>query len=206
MFGRTKNNNYFEAFIKSAEFTKVMAENLEDLFKDMTDLDLKAVEIHKIEHEADLHLHSVLKNLNKEFITPLERDDILSVMKSIDNITDCIEDIPLKLSMYGFKEIKPEMVEFSHLITQCCEELIHLFDELKNFKHKHNILAHIIEINDIEEIGDSLFYNTMHKIFSTEKDAVKLIILKDVFETMEGVLDHCEDVADMVEEVLIRNS
>ena len=122
---RKKEYNYYDKFVELVDYSCKCAEILNTSLVnfDINKIEKNLEELHKIEHSADLAKHEMLHQLAGEFIAPIEREDIVSLSQEIDDITDAIEDVLIKINMYNVKTIKPEVFEFSKLITKCCSAL-----------------------------------------------------------------------------------
>ena len=201
-----KEDNYFDRFIAAIQYSCKAAEMLEEMANDYTDIEKKVSRIHEVEHEADREYHLLVEQLNKSFITPIEREDILAISQSIDNITDKIEDVAYRFTMFNVQKPHAEATAFLHLISKGCQVLKEAMVEFKNFKKSKLLSEKIIEVNHIEEEGDQLYKNIIHTIFSSNLDSVDIIKWKEIFETMEDCMDCCEDVADLMESVVMKNS
>ena len=120
-----KSNSYFEAFVELVNYSIDAADMLNDIISDFNPelIDGKIKEMHDIEHRADLRKHEIMNKLAKEFITPIEREDIIQLLTEIDNVTDSIEDVLIKMYKFCISSVRPEAREFSSLLIRCCDAL-----------------------------------------------------------------------------------
>jgi uncharacterized protein len=199
---RKKGNNYFDILFELIDYSYDAASILNNTLINFNKLD----EMHKIEHAADLKKHDMVNKLVKEFITPIERGDIVELANQIDNVTDNIEDILIRIYMFNVTSMKQEAMEFSNLILKCCEELKGLLKEFKNFKKSENIHKLVIDLNDLEEEGDKLYTISVRNLFLNTKDPIELMIWKETFKYFERCCDACESVANVIESVIMENS
>jgi predicted phosphate transport protein (TIGR00153 family) len=163
--------------------------------------------MHKLEHTADSLQHEVSKKLAKEFVTPIDREDILLLSNQIDNITDKIEDILVRIYMFNIKKIRSEVLAFTDFIVEMCELLIGALKEFANFKKSEFIGKAIVDINSIEGKGDALYIESIHKLFAENSSDIKeLIAWKEILETCERCCDVCEDTANTIESIILKNS
>lgn len=201
-----KSINYYDTFIESAKFACDISEKLNEcLIKTGEVSDGFEEGLHTIEHNADIHMHKVIEHLIKEFITPLDREDIFGILKNIDDITDSVESIANKLCMFNVKKIRPEAMPLFELIPMGCKATYEALVEFKNYKKSTILEKKIIEINDIEEKADRLYRKLMSDLFKNEKDTLEIIKWKEIYKAIEDLLDSCEDVADIIEEVRMKN-
>ena len=202
----SKNYNYFDKFSEQMSLCKKAAEQLMDLIENFTDIPTKADAIHKTEHEADNLLHEILQELNRSFITPIDREDIVSLVHELDDIADSIEDVANLFDMLSITQVRPEALEMAKLILIGCEALYNAVAEFVHFKNPKNLNDLIISVNKAEEDGDRMHRSVIKAMFLNEKDPIELMKWKQLFDAMETVLDDCEDVADLIDGLIIKNS
>ena len=202
-------NEYFEGFVLGMESACKAAEYLENLIEhfDPEKLGEQIEEIHVIEHEADLNKHKLMQKLAREFITPIEREDIILLLQQIDNVTDFIEDVVRKMFMYNAKSMRYEALEFAAIIKQCCYESRDAMKELPGFqKDSARLVQAIIKVNDYEEQGDRLYCAAMRRLYCENAESLERITWTKLFDWMEACCDACEDVMESVELVVMKNS
>ena len=203
------SNEYFEGFVSGMESACKAAEYLENLIEhyDPAKLEEQVEEIHRIEHEADINKHLLMQRLAKEFITPIEREDIILLLQQIDNVTDFIEDVVRKMFMYNVRAIRSEAVEFASIIKQCCYESRDALKELPGFqKSSQRLLEAIVKVNEFEETGDRLYCAAMRRLYCENAEPLERITWTKTFDWMEACCDACEDVMESVEMVVMKNS
>jgi predicted phosphate transport protein (TIGR00153 family) len=200
--------NYFEAFVGLSEYSLSSAEILHNTLMnyDAAELPQKIKEMHEIEHSADLAKHVLMNNLLKEFLPPIEREDITSLSQEIDDVTDSVEDVLLFLSMFNIKTIRPEILKFTELIASCCKSMYEALVEFQNFKNSKTLHGKIVEINNLEEKGDGLYYEMMRNLFTSSNDPIELMTWCEILHKLERCCDNCEDVADTIEQIVTKNS
>lgn len=207
MFRMTsKEAKFFELFVDTAEDTCKAAKMLEELMTDYSDVKAKITAIENIEHQCDTHVHNMLEQLNKAFITPIDREDIFLIAKELDNITDAIEGTAHRFRMFNVKNIHEDAIKLVKMITICTEELKNVMVELRVMKTSKALAGKIIEVNRIEDEGDNIYRNAIEKLFIEEKDAIEVIKWKEILEFLENTLDACEDVANIVEGVVMKHA
>jgi len=206
---KQRTNEYFEGFVSGMESACKASEYLESIVEhyDPEKLDEVVVEMHKIEHEADLNKHLLMQKLAKEFITPIEREDIILLLQQIDNVTDFIEDVVRKMFMYNAQSMRFEALEFATIIKQCCYESRDALKELPGFQKSSERLGQaIIKVNDFEEQGDRLYCAAMRRLYCENAESLERITWTKLFDWMEACCDACEDVMESVELVVMKNS
>ena len=163
-------------------------------------------ELHKIEHDADKKKHEMMAVLVKAFITPIEREDIILLSQSIDEVTDQIEDVLIRIYINNVHTIRPEALQFTKVIIRCCKVLKEIMEEFANFKKSKTLHGLIIEINALEEEGDRLFIDSMRRLHTEVTDPLEIIAWREIYNFLEKCCDACEHVADAVESVIMKNT
>lgn len=207
MFRMTaKEAIFFDLFTDTAEDTCKAAKMLEDLMKDYVRIPEKVRAIEEIEHKCDGHVHKMLEHLNRSFVTPIDREDIHVIAKELDNITDNIESTAHRFKMFNVTSIRPDALNMAELIIKCTEELKGVMAELKNMKTSKVLTDRIIEVNNIEDAGDEIYRSAIQTLFTSETNALEVIKWKEIYEYLENTLDACEDVANIIEGVVMKHA
>ena len=162
-----------------------------------------ATEISVLEHRGDELIHEVYTRLNQTFITPIDPEDIHSISAALDNVLDGIEDTSHRLVSYRINPIPPIMVTLSEIVAGCAKSLGAAFEALEK---NGPIMEHCIEINRLENEADRIGRSAVADLFDKETNPVTLIKLKEVYEFFEATVDSCEDVADVLQNVVVKNS
>jgi predicted phosphate transport protein (TIGR00153 family) len=160
-------------------------------------------EIRTLEAKGDEIIHDTFTRLNQTFITPLDPEDIHALASSLDDVLDGIEDAAHRIFAYRLHPIPPPMVQISALICDCAKSLAECFQALND---KQQVTEHCIEINRLEDVADGVVRRAIAELFDTEKDPIALIKQKEIYEFLEATTDRCEDVADVLQGVVIKNS
>ncbi len=205
---RKNEFDYFESFVKLSEYCCVAAKMLDEILIDYNSetLEEKMKKMHDIEHASDMQVHEIVRRLAKEFITPIEREDIVTLVHEIDDITDNIEDVLLHMYMYNVKIIKNDALRFSKLILQSCEELKLAFEEFKNFRKSKDLHDKIVRVNRLEEDGDNLYTEAVRKLHMASTNAIEIMTWTIAFNRLEKCCDSCEEAVNVIESVIMKNS
>ena len=205
---KKSDNYYFENFIQCVECgcqaAMMLEENLANF--DVNRLSENLDELHKIEHDADKKKHEMMGVLVKAFITPIEREDIILLSQCIDEVTDQIEDVLIRIYINNGHTIRPEALQFTKVIIRCCKVLKEIMEEFANFKKSKTLHGLIIEINALEEEGDRLFIDSMRRLHTEVTDPLEIIAWREIYNFLEKCCDACEHVADAVESVIMKNT
>ena len=202
-----KEFDYFEAFIEMGEVSKEAAVCLKEILNNYSNKEENMTRMHEIEHRGDQLHHKLNDELNRSFITPIEREDILGLGDAIDDLTDCIEDIIVRLYIFNIDTLRSEAFELCDVTVEACDKSILALKELKNYKKSQNIAQYAIEVNNCEEKGDEIYHRAVRRLFTEATDnPVELIRWRELFAVMEKCLDACETLADLIRAVVMKNS
>lgn len=205
----SKGTDYFSLFEKGIGISNKAAEVLQKSFADSKINEKEIESLREIEHEGDRHLHKCAGLIAEAFITPIDRPDLMDILNKIESITDSIDDIGDQIYMMHITKKNDTIDEFIKLIAEACRELGLLMTAFKQFKKSQSKIHEIaIKVNHIEEEGDALFTKAMRKLFDPKsgKDPVDIIRMQNLYNSLEDALDYCEDLADVVEQVIISNT
>jgi uncharacterized protein len=200
-----KEDKFYDLFIDSANIIHEASLMLVDLIKNYTDVENKVKNIEEMEHKGDKQVHDILEQLNKTFITPFDREDIYAIAKQMDDIVDHIEATAHRFIMFNVQTIEQSALVLAEMIESQCRELISLMVELKNMKKSKKLTEKIIEINRLEDEGDRVFRTAVTALFNGETPALHVIKWREIYDFIEQTLDACEDVANTVEGVVMKN-
>jgi predicted phosphate transport protein (TIGR00153 family) len=198
-----REEKFFTLFSGLAEKVVEGAHALRDLVGDYTDVEKKARAIKTIEHDADMITHEVMDKLNKSFITPLEREDIRALAQYLDSVLDDIEGTADRFLLFGVTKPTPAAVEMVGVICQAAEQIEKAVDTLENLKE---VQPFLIEINRLENLADNIAREQIGKLFHEEQDLRELLRWKEIYEQLESCADRCEDVADTIEDIVVKNA
>ena len=200
---------YFEIFVEMSAASCSAAKFLHEILieYDPEKLEVYIEKMHAIEHAGDKARHNMVKLLAKEFITPIEREDIMAMGDAIDTVTDKIEDVLQKMFMYNILIIRDDAIKGVETIIECTEALKATLIEFPNYKKSKTINDHIIEINRLEEAGDQFYIQATRRVFTdADISPLEAFSWSHIYHYMEEVLDACEDAADVIEGVIMKNS
>lgn len=204
---KKSENYYFENFIACAQIACEAAQLLQQILTDyaVDQLDENLQKMHAIEHKADQKKHEMLEKLVKEFITPIERDDIVELSQRIDDVTDFIEDVMIHLDIGQMQTMREDCLPFAQLILKCCNGMTDMLTEFQTFRKSKRLRQTVIELNHLEEEGDAMYIRAMKDLHQSTESPIDAIAWREVYKSFERVCDACEDVANIVESILIEN-
>ncbi|CAH0120558.1 MULTISPECIES: DUF47 domain-containing protein [unclassified Paenibacillus] len=169
------------------------------------DLPTFAKVMKEYESKCDGYVHKIVTELNKTFITPIERDDIMELATSLDDVMDGVEACVSRFDMYQMKDHDKQVVVFAGILQRCAVEIqdsIRLLSQKKLLA----IREHTIRVNELENEGDEILRTCIKSLFATVTDPIELIKRKEIYERLEQTTDYCEDVANTLESIIMRNS
>lgn len=205
---KRKSFDYFDYFCTSADYICSAAQCLHDALTnyDRENFGSRITSMHEIENMADEAKHEMTAQLSREFIPPIDQEDIVALSDELDNVVDALDDIMRRIYMYDVHEIRPEALEISDLIVRCCRELKELVAEFRNFKSSKIIVPKIVMVNTLETDGDALHAKAMRNIFTSGISDRALFIWASLFDELEDCLDACEHASDVIEHVIMKNT
>jgi uncharacterized protein len=179
------------------------SEELVELFSHIENVKEHHTKIKKLEREADTLTRSIFAELNKTFITPLDREDLQRIASKTDDVIDFIEGISGRTVSYHITSTPPYMLDISKELVKATKEVEYMISKLGNVKGNSGIINHCRTTSDIEHTIDDLYREAVGKLFETA-DAITIIKLKDIYEAIETASDRCVDVADVVEDIVLK--
>jgi len=198
-----RDNTFFDMFAQMSENLISGARVMVDLFADYKDVETKVSEIRRIERIGDEMTHAVLTKLNQTFITPFDREDIHALTSSLDDVLDFINSAAARIIMYRITNPPPVALDLSRIILLQAQEL---HRALPLLRRNGDILTHCVEINRLENEADVVSRAAIGQLFDQEKDPITLIKTKELIEILEFATDKAEDVANVLESVVLKNS
>ena len=208
MFGRfmPTEGRFFEFFNDHARAIVDGSRELAELMAHFDDLQRRAYSIESIEKRADKITHATVDLLHKTFITPLDRDDIHKLITTMDDILDLIEDVAQSIFLYDIKTVTPEAQKLAEICVACSEKVESAVKLLKSTEHSADIMSLCNDIDRLESEADHVMRAAMAKLFREEQDVRQVIKMKEIYELLESVTDKCEDVANIIEGIVVENA
>ena len=177
-----------------------------EMVEEANNLQSHAQRVKQIEHECDEITHAVVEQLHKTFITPIDRNDIYRLITKMDDIMDFVEAAADRLALYEIPTMTKEVGELARCLVSSAEHVLGAVTSIRDLKRPNGILEHCIEINRLENVADQLLRSALARLFREEKDPIAVIKWKEIYETLETATDRCEDVANIIEGVVLENS
>ena len=201
-----REEKFFDLFNAQAANVVEGAHALKNLLEDYTDIDLKRMKIEKIENNGDEITHKIIEKLNTTFITPMDREDIHALASALDDILDYINATAQRLQLYCVKSITHDAIELANIVLRAAEETEALTANMANLRDVKGMKARWIEVNRLENEGDKVSRHAIANLFENEIDPIEVIKWKELYEHLETAIDKCEDAANIVESVTLKNA
>src|SRR5579884_1649742 len=198
-----QKREFFDLYNRAAANTVEIAQRLVQLLETYPDhCEDHARDIKELEHEGDRLTHDVVDLLNRTFVTPFDRDDMYRLAGSIDDICDHVDEAAGNVIGYGIDAVRPEALAQAQVIHRAARKLSEAIGQLEGFKDSRRQL---IELRELEDEGDALARDGISKLFANGEDPLVVIRWKDIYERLEEAVDACENAADVLEAILVKN-
>jgi uncharacterized protein len=206
MVFKSKKDKFANSLINISQNLKESADYFADYkLNNVSDLKVFSEVMKEYEHKGDSMVHEVIKDLNNAFITPIEREDILALTMSMDDVLDGFEHCAALFEMYSIIHADEYILRFVDALKNCTYEIEKAMDLLTS-KKLLEIRKHAIKIKDLESVCDNIQRQSIKNLFIVEKDPIRIIQYKDIYESLEEVADHCQSVANTLETIIMKNA
>lgn len=206
MFNFNKTDPFFTALLQIAEHVQEAIHYADDFkIESVADLKEVSIKLKEYEREGDALIYELTTKLNTSFMTPIEREDILQLSIKMDDILDGIEHFAAHLEMFSLTEIDEYVHAFMENIVKSTDEIVKALQLLAK-KKLVEMRDHAVLIKQLESICDEIYRTSIKQLFIKEKDPIRIIQFKDIYEQLEEVADYCEDVANTIETIIMRNA
>lgn len=163
-------------------------------------------EIEHAEHIGDEITHEIMNSLNTVFITPFDREDIHYLASTIDDVADHVKDAALRIKLYKPQTLPSAVIKMAELISDGAVKVKAAIEELRDMRNIEKLRKMIIEINNVENQSDAIFELALTDLFANEKDPIEIIKIKDIISKMESASDRCEDIANVIESIIVKTT
>ncbi|MBV9850947.1 MAG: DUF47 domain-containing protein [Armatimonadetes bacterium] len=201
-----REEKFFDLFDRLAEKVTIGAEMLEDVLRDFSQAEAAKARLRDLEHEADRLVHEVMDRLNKTFVTPLDREDIHALAHVMDDVLDYADSSLDRMLLYGIDRPIPHALEMATLLVRASQQIRQGVTGLRNFGDIRGILDPCVRINELENQCDVINRQALRALFSDGMDPITILKWREIYDRLENALDRCEDVADVLESIAVKNS
>ena len=207
-FFQPKDKTFYPLFGKAADNIVHISNLLLHCVKE-SDTDKREAIIKEIEHAehiGDEITHEIMNNLNTVFITPFDREDIHYLASTIDDVADHVKDAALRIKLYKPNNVPSAVIKMAELISEGAVKVKAAIEELRDMRNIEKLRKMIIEINNVENQSDAIFELALTDLFANEKDPIEIIKIKDIIAKMESASDRCEDIANVIESIIVKTT
>ncbi len=201
-----REEKFFDLFIDSARNMVKAAQGLKDMLDNWENIGVKVAEITELEHEGDSITHQIAAMLHRSFITPFDREDIALLSHTMDDITDFIHASADAMYIYKIDLPTQRAKELANIIVEAATEVEKAVSMLRHHSELRNILKHCVELNRLENVADEVYRSALGELFDDTKNTAYIIKWREIYEHMESATDRCEDVANVLEGVALKNA
>jgi uncharacterized protein len=198
-----REERFFDDFVALAEQVRFGAGLLTEMLKPDRPVWDKADEIKEVEHKCDFITHEVIQRLHRTFVTPLDREDIFALAKSLDDVMDAIDASAAVVRLYQIDHVRPDARELAQLVLISAEQVV---IAMKALERRTGVAESAVEINRLENESDRAHQNALRRLFEEERDPIAIIKWKEILDFLEAATDRCEDVANVLEGVVVKHA
>jgi predicted phosphate transport protein (TIGR00153 family) len=198
-----REERFFDMFVEDAGNVLAAARELEAMLRSYDDIEARATRLREMEHHGDELSHAIGRKLDTTFVTPFDREDIHGLISSLDDVLDMVEEIGDTFILYRIEAPTPTAIQQAGIIVRQCEQLHEALSKLRGFK---GLRDQWIEVHRLENEGDQLVRNAIAELFAGDLEPLEVIKWKDVYGLLETCIDRCEDVANIIEKIVVKHA
>jgi len=198
-----RNENFFLLFEKASDNLVAGANLLQDLMDHYERIEEKAQNIKEVEHQGDLLTHEIVEKLNRTFVTPIDREDIHALASGLDDVLDSIEAVANRMMIFDIPAPTEPLKKMTSILVRAVLEIQKAVHSLRKLDH---LMTFCIEIKNMETRADELSRHLLFELFKNEKDPITVIKWKEIYGRMEAAADECNDIANVIESIVIKNA
>ena len=198
-----REEKFYGDFLAMADQLKNGARLLEQMFATDPPIADKAHEIREVEHKCDFLTHEIIQRLNKTFVTPIDREDIHSMARALDDVMDAIDDVATLIPLYHINSARPGVRDLTRIISASTDQILLAVQALER---RAGVLDRAVEINRLENEADRAHQRAVGQLFDEERDPIAVMKWKEILDLLERTTDRCEDVANLLENIVVKHS
>ena len=198
-----REEKFYRDFLAMADQLRGGARLLEEMFTTDPPIADKAREIREVEHKCDFLTHEIIQRLNKTFVTPIDREDIHSMARALDDVMDAIDDVATLIPLYHINSARPGVRELTRIISASTEQIQNAVQALER---RAGVLERTVEISRLENEADRAHQRAVGQLFDEEHDPIAVMKWKEILDLLERTTDRCEDVANLLENIVVKHS
>ena len=198
-----KEEKFYNDFLSMADQLRFGAKLLDEMFAVEPPVADKAHEIREVEHKCDFLTHEIIQRLNRTFVTPIDREDIYAMARALDDVMDAIDDVATLIPLYHITSARPGVRELTRIISSSTDQIVLALQALE--KQRDGVLESAVEINRLENEADRAHQRAVGQLFEEEHDPILVMKWKEILDLLEDATDRCEDVANTLENVVVKH-
>jgi uncharacterized protein len=199
-----REDQYFDLFVQMTNYISEAVRELREMLNDkQANYNEYSQRIKRLEHACDELTHNISTRLNRSFITPFDREDIYLMSSALDDIVDLVDDAARAIIIFDVREIKPHAQDLAGVLERMVEQLREIVSMLQKPK---NLTQRLVEVHRLENDGDDIYHSAVAELFHEERDPLTVLKWKEIYEKLEAAIDRCENVANIIESVIIKHS
>ena len=200
-----REEKFYDLFEHQVKSIEEAAHVFVELVKDWSDKHPGIARLRDLEHECDITTHEIMDKLNRTFVTPIDREDIHQLAKELDDIVDIIQAVSERMLLYNITKTTDDLVELAHTLDEAVVNVSKAVTAIRQLNRPRRILDYCIEINRLENRGDRTSERAIGNLFDTNKDPMEVLKWKEVYDQTEAAIDKCEDVANIIEGIVVKH-
>jgi uncharacterized protein len=197
-----REEKFYGDFLAMADQLRIGARLLEEMFATDPPIADKAHEIREVEHKCDFLTHEIIQRLNTTFVTPIDREDIHAMARALDDVMDAIDDVATLIPLYHINSARPGVREMTRIISASVEQIVLAVQALEK---RAGVLERTVEINRLENEADRAHQRAVGQLFDEERDPIAIIKWKEILDVLEDATDRCEDVANLLDNIVVKH-
>ncbi len=201
-----RQDTFFDMFEKQVDMVNDAAHRLHELVTDYKDVEDAAFKLRAMEHDADEVAHTIMNKLNMTFVTPLDREDIHELASALDDIMDFVEAAVDRMALYEVARPTDEAIKLCSILAQATEETVKAVYGLRDLRKPEIVREACVAINRLENEGDQANRMALSKLFQMHDDPIEALKWREIYDQIETAIDECEDVADIIESVMLKSA
>ena len=198
-----REEKFYADFLSMADQLRYGARLLEEMFSIEPPAADKAHEIREVEHKCDFLTHEIIQRLNRTFVTPIDREDIHAMARALDDVMDAIDDVATLIPLYRISTVKPGVRDMTRIIGTSTDQIVIAVQALE--KKRNGVLEAAVEINRLENEADRAHQRAVGQLFDEERDPIAVMKWKEILDMLERTTDRCEDVANLLENIVVKH-
>ncbi|MGH9857894.1 MAG: DUF47 domain-containing protein [Acidobacteriota bacterium] len=200
-----REEKFFDLFEQQVKGMQKAASTFVDLVKDWSDKHPGIVQLRDLEHECDITTHEIMDKLNRTFVTPFDREDIHALAKELDDVVDIIQAISERMLLFNITKTSEDLIELAKTLEEAVSNVAKAVTSVRELNRPRRILDYCIEINRLENRGDRTSERAIGNLFHGNQDPMDVIKWKEIYDATESAIDKCEDIANIIEGIVVKH-